>query len=80
MKIYYDRVKRFQVLLQKYLKLRAFIVMENVYIMMSRALYFDGALNVRYGPHICFCALIKKKIKFSSFIRKLRMEQLQSHI
>ncbi len=25
-------------------------------------------------------ALIKKKIKFSSYIRKFRMEQLQSHI
>jgi hypothetical protein len=25
-------------------------------------------------------ALLKKKIKFSSYIRKFRMEQLQSHI
>ncbi len=28
----------------------------------------------------CMGSLIKKKIKFSSYIRKLRMEQLQSHI
>jgi hypothetical protein len=27
-----------------------------------------------------YIALIKKKIKFSSYIRKFRMEQLQSHI
>jgi hypothetical protein len=27
-----------------------------------------------------FHALIKKKINFSSYIRKFRMEQLQSHI
>jgi hypothetical protein len=31
--------------------------------------------------HTCFYhSLIKKKIKFSSCVRKLRMEQLQSHI
>jgi hypothetical protein len=29
------------------------------------------------APH---CTLIKKKIKFSSYLRKFRMEQLQSHI
>ncbi len=29
---------------------------------------------------ISYCTLIKKKIKFSSYIRKFRMEQLQSHI
>jgi hypothetical protein len=27
-----------------------------------------------------YCTLIKKKIKFSSYIRKFRMEQLQSHM
>jgi hypothetical protein len=28
----------------------------------------------------CHCTLIKKKIKFSSYIGKFRVEQLQSHI
>ncbi len=36
-------------------------------------------------PHLCWTfrtiyALIKKKIKFSSYVRKFRMKQLQSHI
>jgi hypothetical protein len=30
--------------------------------------------------HVDISTLIKKKIKFSSYIRKFRMEQLQSHI
>jgi hypothetical protein len=45
-------------------------------------IYFPPILGI-YGRtqliHI-FSALIKKKIKFSSYIRKFRMEQLQSHI
>jgi hypothetical protein len=31
-------------------------------------------------PNIRPCTLIKKKNKFSSYIRKFRVEQLQSHI
>jgi hypothetical protein len=31
-------------------------------------------------PAILAGALIKKKIQFSSYIRKIRMEQLQNHI
>jgi hypothetical protein len=34
---------------------------------------------VRVADHF-FATLIKKKIKFSSYIRKFKMEQLQSHI
>ena len=33
-----------------------------------------------FPPRFLFGALIKKKIKFSSYIGKFRMEQLQSHI
>ncbi len=39
--------------------------------------------NILYMHNIyevSYCTLIKKKIKFSSCIRKFRMEQLQSHI
>jgi hypothetical protein len=32
------------------------------------------------ADHTTHCALIKKKIKFSSYIGKFRVEQLQSHI
>jgi hypothetical protein len=61
MKRYHDSVKRFRFCCQKYLKTSIYCDGKCIYIMMSRALYFDGALNVRYGPHICYCALIKKE-------------------
>jgi hypothetical protein len=32
-----------------------------------------------YFPNNCARTLIKKKIKFSSYVRKFRVEQLQSH-
>jgi hypothetical protein len=36
--------------------------------------------NLRSGRHTTKATLIKKKIKFSSYIGKFRVEQLQSHI
>jgi hypothetical protein len=46
--------------------------------------WFELASNLALfdNQNICTtcCALIKKKIKFSSYIGKFRMEQLQSHI
>jgi hypothetical protein len=41
-------------------------------------LYMDQ--EDEFEPVIFFTTLIKKKIKFSSYIRKFRREQLQSHI
>ncbi len=42
---------------------------------------FDALLGKRnYGKKHLHCTLIKKKNKFSLFIRKFSMEQLQSHI
>ncbi len=57
----------------------------------SDSLQAPGRRRFRGGPSAmkyqqvrvdltCQDTLIKKKIKFSSYIRKLRMEQLQSHI
>jgi hypothetical protein len=40
----------------------------------------DTALNITVNPLEVSYTLIKKKRKFSSFIRKFRMMQLQSHI
>ncbi len=40
--------------------------------------FFFIVICLKYKKHVS--PLIKKKIKFSSYIRKFRMEQLQSHI
>ncbi len=42
----------------------------------------DGkvAILVKVVQGVLLCTLIKNKIKFSSYIRKFRMEQLQSHL
>ncbi len=45
---------------------------------LSREVLYMEYLHM--GTEIFTCALIKKKIKFSSHIRKFRMEQLQSHV
>jgi hypothetical protein len=34
---------------------------------------------VKENEYILFYSLIKKKIKFFSYVRKFRVEQLQSH-
>jgi hypothetical protein len=39
-----------------------------------------GPMGVESGLLRGKCTLIKKKFKFLSYIRKFRMEQLQSHI
>jgi hypothetical protein len=54
---------------------------------LTDACYWRGLIGIDQGviiggfsslPHIS--TLIKKEIKFSSYIRKFRMEQLQGHI
>jgi hypothetical protein len=45
--------------------------------------YMNGLTGFHFPDKTCFwvkTTLIKKKIKFSSYIRKFIMEQLQSHI
>ncbi len=39
-----------------------------------------GWVQYQFWPVTALAALIKKKIKFSSYLRKFRVEQLQSHI
>ncbi len=41
---------------------------------------FSAVYTVQYLVGFFYSARIKKKIKFSSYIRKFRVEQLQSHI
>jgi hypothetical protein len=42
--------------------------------------YWMGVIFVQFFSFSAVAALIKKKRKFSSYIRKFRVEQLQSHI
>jgi len=49
-------------------------------VVISAGLGGGGALSERWRARGSASALIKKKISFSSYIRKFRMEQLQNHI
>jgi hypothetical protein len=53
---------------------------EDPSVLSELILFKSGIIAVQYLSNLGVIALIKKKIQFSSYIRKFRIEQLQSHI